>query len=164
MPYTVAQAMTIGSLGDEGNDLLDGGTGVDQLFGNAGDDVLYGGPGSDYLRGGAGSDWLQGSEENSVAEFDTLIGGADPGDTLNSDGADTFVLGDANGAFYTESNIFGQFDPFGPWQMLDGYAAIQNFNQAIGDTIQLNGDASLYLLGQGDFGGSQQPHRYHDLS
>lgn len=139
--------------GDEGNDFVCGGAGGDQLFGNAGDDILFGGLGSDYVRGGAGNDWIQGATENSVAEFDILVGGADPGDTLNADGADTFVLGDASGAFYTESSVYGSFDPFGPWAMLDGYATIREFNRVEGDTIQMSGDASLYVIGQGDFGG-----------
>lgn len=141
--------------GDEGNDHICGGAGDDQLFGNVGDDLLYGGLGIDYVRGGAGSDWIQGAAENSIGEFDILVGGADPGDTLNPDGADTFVLGNTEESFYSESNLLGPFDPFGPDAMFDGYATIQGFNREVGDTIQLHGDESSYVLGQGEYGGDR---------
>ena len=107
------------------------------------------------MRGGAGSDWIQGAAENSIGEFDILVGGADPGDTLNPDGADTFVLGNTEESFYSESSLLGPFDPFGPDSMFDGYATVQGFNREVGDTIQLHGDESSYVLGQGEYGGDR---------
>ncbi|MEY4769071.1 MAG: hypothetical protein RL637_1710, partial [Pseudomonadota bacterium] len=42
--------------GNEGNDLLIGGSGNDTLFGGDGDDILRGGKGNDVLSGGGGHD------------------------------------------------------------------------------------------------------------
>lgn len=68
-------------MGNEGNDLLQGGDDHDELIGDEGDDTLEGGAGNDRLEGGAGSD--------------RLVGGAD---------ADTYVLSDANDTIVEEVN------------------------------------------------------------
>jgi Ca2+-binding RTX toxin-like protein len=61
--------------GDEGNDVLIGGSNVDVLYGDAGndclmghdgDDALSGGGGFDSLVGGAGNDWLIRGAETAV--------------------------------------------------------------------------------------------------
>jgi Ca2+-binding RTX toxin-like protein len=83
--------------GEEGNDVIQGGTsndvlrgdaGNDRLVGNAGNDTLEGGDGADTLEGGAGNDSLSGGAGN-----DTLTGG-DGNDVLNGGaGTDTIFGG-----------------------------------------------------------------------
>jgi serralysin len=140
--------------GEVGNDYLGGGEGNDGLFGGAGNDTLYGEVGNDYLNGEEGDDWLSGGEGN-----DTLIGNTgndylsgDAGndwimdygggyDVLNGGvGADTFVLGDAQGTFYG-------------YNQGKGYATVQSFALAEGDTMQLYGTSSNYSLLESQIGG-----------
>ncbi|MCG8363709.1 MAG: DUF642 domain-containing protein, partial [Pseudanabaenales cyanobacterium] len=89
----------------------------------AGNDSLTGGSGNDTLYGGAGDDILNGTDSVAIGlnEQDTLMGG---------DGADQFILGDANSAYY---NAGGSLD----------YALIQDFTAGI-DTVQLHGSAADY--------------------
>jgi Ca2+-binding RTX toxin-like protein len=104
--------------GDNGNDLVSGSAGGDVLSGGAGNDNLLGGTNGDingpeeffqdFLVGGSGSDTLNafGGGKGNI-ERDTLLGGGAVDDgggitDFSPDGArDTFVLGDANGPFYT---------------------------------------------------------------
>lgn len=73
------------AFGDEGNDVLIGGTGVQQLEGGNGDDRLEGGDGDDYLVGDAGADILTGGNGNDV-----LIGG-DGIDSLDGGGGNDML-------------------------------------------------------------------------
>ncbi|MEM6452889.1 MAG: LamG-like jellyroll fold domain-containing protein, partial [Cyanobacteria bacterium P01_D01_bin.105] len=93
----------------------------------SGNDVMVGGIGNDVLYGELGDDILDGSNGQARGAFerDVLAGG---------DGADRFILGNANDAYYTAN---GNFD----------YALIKDFNAAE-DTIQLNGSASNYIQQQ----------------
>lgn len=122
------------AIGGSGDDFIYGNEVDNQLYGNAGDDVIYGLDGSDYLHGGNGNDVLTGVDATywgaGVGEFDILTGGG---------GADTFVLGDAYEAFY-----YGE-----------GYALITDFNWREGDLLSLQGDASNYSLGYGNWAGNQ---------
>ena len=88
-----------------------------------GNDSLIGGNGDDTLYGGDGDDILNGTDSVAVGllEIDSLTGGA---------GADQFILGDANTAFYSTG---GDQD----------YAVIQDFTAGL-DTVQLHGSASNY--------------------
>jgi myo-inositol-hexaphosphate 3-phosphohydrolase/phosphodiesterase/alkaline phosphatase D-like protein len=83
------------------NDQIEGLDGDDNIFGNAGDDILIGGSGSDRILGQAGNDLIIGVDPTDanpgIDELDLLSGG-----TLS----DTFVLGDASGAFY-DDGFFG---------------------------------------------------------
>jgi len=114
-----------GGLGDDllfgnaGNDTLDGGQGSDVIFGGAGNDSLLGGTNGspdapegffeDVLVGGAGSDTLNGFGGGTGTSFerDVLIGGGAVDTSgsvtdISGDGVkDVFVLGDANGFYYT---------------------------------------------------------------
>ncbi len=77
---------------------------ADSLIGNDGDNILDGGAGSDSLNGIAGADTLIGVNATGATpgagERDRLRGGAD---------ADVFVLGDANGVFYLdEAGSYGR--------------------------------------------------------
>ncbi|NJM96063.1 MAG: hypothetical protein HC800_01575 [Phormidesmis sp. RL_2_1] len=96
---------------------------ISQLLGESGDDFLEGGIGSDTLEGGAGNDVLDGTDAIAAGYFekDILGGGL---------GADTFVLGNANQAYYLGG---GDRD----------YAVIKDFNAAE-DIVQLHGSASNY--------------------
>lgn len=115
-------------VGGNTKDFLFGGSGRDRLDGNGGFDELTGGTGDDLLRGQAGDDILIGTDPNAAGqarkEIDNLIGGI---------GADRFVLGDRNAAFY---NSLGSAD----------YAIIRDFKLSENDTIQLKGSSSDYSL------------------
>ena len=107
--------------GDAGNDTLTGNQGSDVIFGGDGNDILLGGTNGDpdapeeffkdFLVGGAGSDTLNGfgGGTGTLFEKDELIGGGavDRSGTvtdISPDGVkDVFVLGDANGSYYTSA-------------------------------------------------------------
>ncbi len=120
--------------GGAGNDLLDGGQGNDLLTGGTDNDTLIGGNGNDELQGNSGNDKLIGVNTDVATssfgqgEIDVLTGGQ---------GADTFVLGDKNAAYYSDGNpgSFGDKD----------FAIIKDFQSGV-DTIQLKGSASNYSL------------------
>ncbi|MFK8186094.1 MAG: NF038122 family metalloprotease [Phormidesmis sp.] len=92
-----------------------------------GNDVMVGGIGNDVLYGELGDDVLDGSnaQARGAYERDILVGGS---------GADRFILGNANHAYYVEN---GDFD----------YVLIRDFNAAE-DTIQLNGAVDSYTQQQ----------------
>jgi Ca2+-binding RTX toxin-like protein len=123
--------------GGAGNDLLDGGFGDDQLDGGLGDDQLNGGPGNDTLIGGSGRDTLTGAGGNQVGgdpQIDILIGGPldSNGNPIGDGVRDTFVLGNANGSFYTTAGPSN----FGLPGDAD-FALIFGFERGI-DTLQLS--------------------------
>ncbi|HEV7257266.1 MAG TPA: peroxidase family protein [Bosea sp. (in: a-proteobacteria)] len=73
--------------GNEGNDVIHGGSGLSLLFGNQGNDFIvtgpdgkeaFGGTGNDFILGGTGGDFLLGNEGDDWIEggqrFDTLSG------------------------------------------------------------------------------------------
>jgi Ca2+-binding RTX toxin-like protein len=110
-----------------GNDNINSGAGNDRLYGGKGNDKLIGGRGNDKVIGGPGSDILIGVNSTQVnpgvGEVDLLEG---------KTGADIFVLGDAEGAYYKGQ---GKAD----------YAKIIDFNLGE-DLIQLHGSADNYKL------------------
>ncbi|QFS44986.1 calcium-binding protein [Nostoc sphaeroides] len=110
--------------GNPGNDTLNGGNGSDVIFGGDGNDRLIGGfsgdPSAgkgffeDVLVGGAGSDTLDGFGRGlrpRLFERDELIGGGEVDNkgevtTIAGDGVkDLFVLGDAQGSYYTDAGV-----------------------------------------------------------
>jgi uncharacterized protein len=118
-------------LGGLGNDILAGGLGNDILDGGADNDILDGGLGNDTLLGGVGSDILSGGNGND--RLTGWGGNTNEIDLLNGDqGADTYVLGDANSVFYTRSRN-------------GDYANIVTFQA--NDQIQLKGATNNYSLG-----------------
>ncbi|ELS05348.1 putative calcium-binding protein [Xenococcus sp. PCC 7305] len=98
-----------------------------------GNDNIFGNGGHDIIRGGAGNDVINGTDGivAGYLEKDTLEGGA---------GADKFILGDENQAFYATDGA-------------QDYAVIQDFN-ASEDIVQLNGVA-------GDYQQTQQGNDLH---
>ena len=80
--------------GNNGDDVLTGGTGPDQLFGGNGNDTLNGGAGNDILDGGNGNDTVVGGKGADMASL-----GA---------GNDTFVWNDGDGSDVVEGQ--GGFD------------------------------------------------------
>ena len=90
---TISQAGFVGHAaefyGDDGDDVIYGGSVADSLFGGIGNDRIYGGAGGDTLTGDAGNDLLAGN-----ADGDTLRGGADH-DVLIGGGGNDFIFGDA---------------------------------------------------------------------
>ena len=97
------------AIGDNGDDILIGGTGVDFLRGNDGNDILQGGDGDDNITGGDGDDIISGDAGDDVIRgnngidilngglgVDVLDGGRG-GDTLSGgEGNDTLLGGDDN--------------------------------------------------------------------
>ncbi|MGQ4647940.1 CAP domain-containing protein [Lyngbya aestuarii] len=112
--------------GYSGNDMIEAAAGNDTLRGGQGNDQLIGDEGNDLLIGGSGNDILIGVNPTltnpGVAEVDRLRGNA---------GTDTFVLGNASGAFYVDGST--------------GYAVISDYSFGE-DLIQLHGSADKYQL------------------
>lgn len=84
----VTGAMTL--IGNDGANVLLGGSGLDTIIGNAGNDIIDGGSGADNLSGGAGNDVFV---FNNGALEDTVDGG-DGTDTLLYSGTGVFILDD----------------------------------------------------------------------
>ncbi|OKH33951.1 hypothetical protein NIES2119_21920 [[Phormidium ambiguum] IAM M-71] len=108
-----------------------GSLGNDEIIGNSANNVLFGERGNDFLSGEEGNDFLQGSENSNFVEQDTLTGGL---------GADTFVLGTANG---------------GSFYLGDGFVTITDFKWWEKDTFQVVGSINDYHLDKTqNFGGT----------
>jgi len=104
--------------GDAGNDILRGGVGDDELLGddvgNEGDDILNGGDGDDILRGGAGNDFfvgiggtdsIDGGEGNDTNSFQGIGFGVTA--TVNADGSGTASYGSVTETFVGIENLTG---------------------------------------------------------
>ena len=135
--------------GNDLNNVIQGTNSGNSLYGYGGNDTLYGYGGNDYLTGGTGSDTLIGGSGNdslngyggTTGEYDILSGdysSSQPGVKDSSDGADTFILGDASKAYYLGS----------------GYATITDFYWSEGDKIQVHGSQSNYSLSFQNWSGS----------
>ena len=61
--------------GDDGPNVLIGGSRIDDLVGNGGDDLLFGLNSNDVIDGGDGNDYLDGGEPHGEHESDKLDGG-----------------------------------------------------------------------------------------
>lgn len=72
--------------GGGGNDLLRGGSGQDWMVGSTGNDTLYGGDGTDFLHGSAGDNLLYGEDGN-----DRLTGGTGNDTLFGGNGNDTLI-------------------------------------------------------------------------
>ncbi|BCH57605.1 hypothetical protein RvVAR0630_02290 [Agrobacterium vitis] len=81
-------------IGGNDGDTLEGGTGADTLSGDGGDDTLVGGEGADTLSGGDGNDTLTGGEG-----ADTLNGGYGADIMRGGEGADTLSGGNDGDTF-----------------------------------------------------------------
>lgn len=118
--------------GNSGEDRLSGSSGDDRLYGSSGDDILYGGSGNDKLYGGTDDDYLSGYTGNDYLSGwsgnDTLKaygGGTNERDILRGgSGNDTFLLGDVDGAYYTNSSN-------------SDYATLRDLSTS-GDKVQLH--------------------------
>ena len=141
--------------GEDGNDLVVGGLGDDFLDGGEGNDQLIGEPGNDQIFGGSGSDTLTGAGNLAGdIEVDFLVGGGalnfiTEEASFDPDGdPDIFVLGNANGSFYTNSgsaNSGGLFD-------LGDFGVIFDFESGI-DKVQLgSGITPDVQIGEGALG------------
>ena len=129
--------MTFTSIDQHNASIVAATTGNDVIQGQAGQDRLVGGQGNDSLIGGQGNDLLVGADPDSLTpgalQVDYLRGGA---------GQDTFVLGDANRAYYNYGVINNTLD----------VAIIEDFRVRDGDVIQLHGSASDYGLRRFTYG------------
>ncbi|NES00417.1 MAG: calcium-binding protein [Symploca sp. SIO1B1] len=87
-------------VGFGGNDVLLGNEGHDFLFGDGGNDILFGGEGDDFLLGGVGEDNLYGDDGS-----DNLNGGEGNDRLFGGDGSDTLFGGDGNDALFGGTGI-----------------------------------------------------------
>jgi Ca2+-binding RTX toxin-like protein len=93
-------------MGNQGDNILTGGSGNDMIAGDGGNDTLYGGAGNDILAAGEGADKLYGGDGNDalrIGQGDDLIDGGSGTDFLDCqviDGAVTvnLALGTTSGA------------------------------------------------------------------
>lgn len=118
--------------GDDGADVITGGSGIDEILGGVGndtisgaggDDAISGEEGDDILNGGAGADWLYGSDGT-----DTLNGGDDNDYLMGGAGADALSGGagtDSVSYFWAEGGV--SFDT--------AAAASTYTGDALGDTF-----------------------------
>ncbi|NEP90122.1 MAG: calcium-binding protein [Okeania sp. SIO2C2] len=127
--------------GGKGNDIVDGGFDLDFILGELGNDELSGGESEDLIFGGRDNDFLDGGGGNDILSGDlgndTIVGGI--GDDFiigagrqsgeneidfltGSAGADTFVLGNSDVAFYSGA---GSSD----------YGVIVDFDNLEGDVV-----------------------------
>ncbi|MFA5952838.1 MAG: S8 family serine peptidase, partial [Hyphomicrobium sp.] len=87
-------------VGDDSDEVLEGGDDRDDLFANGGNDRLEGGSGGDVLLGGAGNDELLGGDDADYLDggtgVDVLAGGSGNDTLVSSDGSDALYgdLGD----------------------------------------------------------------------
>ncbi len=83
--------------GGSANDILDGGAGTDRISGNGGNDIIRGGLGRDYLYGNDGDDIILGGAGDDVIEghagHDFLIGGLGLDYQKGGDGDDVLIGG-----------------------------------------------------------------------
>jgi Ca2+-binding RTX toxin-like protein len=126
--------------GGIGNDTLTYfGTGVANISGDDGDDVLSGGTNADTIAGGAGKDLIKGGNGNDNldggADDDTILGG-NGDDTETGDGGNDSLSGDAG----ADHLIGGDGD-----DQLDGGTENDNLEGGAGDDVMLgqSGDDSL---------------------
>ena len=124
-------------IGNDGDNVIKGGSGDDHLFGEGGADTLEGGKGKDTLRGGGGADTLDGG-----AGDDTLYG---------EGGANRFV--------YKTGYGFDTIEDFnrdgGDWIDLSGVAGMSTFaaikehfnNNGTGTYISFGRDIGVFLTG-----------------
>ncbi|NBD15477.1 MAG: calcium-binding protein [Cyanobacteria bacterium] len=157
--------------GEDGEDLIDGGLNNDFLDGGNGNDQIIGGPGNDQMFGGGGSDILTGvGNLTGDIEVDFLVGGGSLNfiteeASFNPDGApDLFVLGNANGSFYTNSGsgnsggILGVGDLAVIFDFESGIDKIQLSSSSASNLNVLTGDGPLgfatYILDNGDYIGA----------
>ena len=92
-------------LGD-GDDFVNGYTGVDRVFGGRGSDWIRTGVGDDVIKGGRGGDRLVGVEDDDVvrggAGRDQVGGGPGRDRLYGGDGADSISCGDGRDHAWTE--------------------------------------------------------------
>jgi Ca2+-binding RTX toxin-like protein len=120
--------------GNSSSNYLDAGTGNDAMYGGYGNDIVVGGYGNDTVNGyGGGS-----------TEVDYLYGRTG-GYNYGYADADTYVLGDAYGAYYNGAS---------------SYAIVTDYTYSEGDKIQLYGSSSNYYLGYGNYGGTSATDTY----
>jgi Ca2+-binding RTX toxin-like protein len=90
--------------GGAGNDVIEGGDGDDSLHGDSGNDRLYGGRGEDKLYGWTGNDELDGGDDDDYLSGysgnDKLIGGLGDDDLHGHTGNDELDGGDGHDKLY----------------------------------------------------------------
>jgi Ca2+-binding RTX toxin-like protein len=126
-----------------GDDYLSSGYGNDTVYGEYGDDYISGGYGNDIVVGGYGNDTVNGYGGGST-EVDYLYGRTG-GYNYGYADADTYVLGDAYGAYYNGAS---------------SYAIVTDYTYSEGDKIQLYGSSSNYAVAYGNYGGTSATDTY----
>lgn len=142
-----------GDLADQGDDILDGGEGNDLVSGNGGSDQLFGGSGNDVLTGDgaeqyAGSDYLDGG-----AGDDTLLGMGSNDRLFGGDGDDLLVgnLGsdELHGGDGADRMLGdnGTADALGDGDTLYGDAGNDDMDGGVGDDVMDGGDGNDLVIG-----------------
>jgi Ca2+-binding RTX toxin-like protein len=143
--------------GEQGDDIILGGSGPDIVLGGAGNDTLAGGAGADQLRGEAGDDIL------NIDSNDTVVDGGDGNDTVNLTGNGMVFnlafrsIENANGTAGNDQ-IDGSVGTTGPLSLngLGGEDALTGGGAA--DFIDGGDGSDIALFGGGDndtiFGGA----------
>lgn len=116
-----------------GNDFIFGSSKSEKLFGKQGNDIILGGGGNDQLTGDGGNDALVGDRGNDILHGSNATSrGANETDyAFGGGGADTYVMGDRKGSYYTAGG-------WGDHLYIDGF-------EAGVDKVQLHGKASDYF-------------------
>jgi Ca2+-binding RTX toxin-like protein len=142
--------------GEDGDDVLHGGSdndapirddGNDRLFGGAGDDDIDGGFLNDTIKGGTGDDTLRGGDGNDTnfggTSFDTMNGGL---------GQDTFVF-ESNSEIGTVAGARDVIDDFVSGEDIIDLAGVD------ANTV-LAGNQAFVFIGAGNFTGVAGQLRY----
>jgi Ca2+-binding RTX toxin-like protein len=127
--------------GSDGDNVIEGGSGVDTLFGYGGNDTFVGGPGDDIIDGGAGLDrWISGPF-------------VFPSSRVEADfSADTINDGVSHGAVKTTGSIQNT-DQLTNVEWVQG-AGANDFLKAGADNVVFEGGAGADSFYQGSNGGS----------
>lgn len=147
--------------GNEGHDVIVGGTFSDQLDGGTGDDLLIGAGGKNQIAGGAGNDWIYGGSDSDFIYGDLSDSQAIDGsssesvdDTIYAGDGDDFVMADSVAGTGGDDFIHGQ----GGDDYLDGGAGNDALFGGAGNDW-LFGDSrsrtDIGLPGAGYFGDDQ---------
>jgi Ca2+-binding RTX toxin-like protein len=132
------------AIGTSSNDTIVGNSDRNQIDGNDGNDSMTGGSGDDLMHGGNGNDIINGTDRmaRGVGEVDSLTGGG---------GANTFILGDKQGAFYL-GNGRNDYAVINGYDLTKDRIQLSSVKGKIRYRLESNGTIDLFVKqqGQGD--------------
>ncbi|WP_430229610.1 calcium-binding protein [Nitrosomonas communis] len=144
-------------IGDETDNVMEGGSGHDEIEGEAGNDTLTGGAGNDTLDGDDGNDVLDGQEDTDKlfggAGDDILLAGHGHDQLTGGSGSDTFgfyALGHFRVTDFTigQDRLFFDSEKLGINSLEQLVPFITNINQRTdGVKVEFGSEASIDLVG-----------------